>query len=69
VGLTQDDNGIPKDAKTRIDIAEKIVNRAEQMGIHAKMSSSIALRWPSERTPARPSLPWKLFARSKPAWV
>jgi 5-methyltetrahydrofolate--homocysteine methyltransferase len=33
VGLTQDDNGIPKDAKTRIAIAEKIVNRAEQMGI------------------------------------
>ncbi len=33
VGLTQDDNGIPKDAKTRIDIAEKIINRAEQMGI------------------------------------
>jgi 5-methyltetrahydrofolate--homocysteine methyltransferase len=33
VGLTQDDNGIPKDVKTRIEIAEKIVNRAEQMGI------------------------------------
>jgi 5-methyltetrahydrofolate--homocysteine methyltransferase len=33
VGLTQDDNGIPKDAKTRIEIAEKIVNRAEQIGI------------------------------------
>jgi 5-methyltetrahydrofolate--homocysteine methyltransferase len=33
VGLTQDDNGIPKDAKTRIEIAEKIINRAEQLGI------------------------------------
>ena len=33
VGLTQDDNGIPKDAATRIEIAEKIVNRAAQMGI------------------------------------
>jgi 5-methyltetrahydrofolate--homocysteine methyltransferase len=33
VGLTQDDNGIPKDADTRIAIAEKIVNRAEKMGI------------------------------------
>jgi 5-methyltetrahydrofolate--homocysteine methyltransferase len=33
VGLTQDDNGIPKDAATRIAIAEKIVNRAVQMGI------------------------------------
>lgn len=33
IGLTQDDNGIPKDAATRIAIAEKIVNRAEQMGI------------------------------------
>jgi 5-methyltetrahydrofolate--homocysteine methyltransferase len=33
VGLTQDDNGIPKDAKTRIEIAEKIINRAVQMGI------------------------------------
>jgi 5-methyltetrahydrofolate--homocysteine methyltransferase len=35
VGLTQDDNGIPKDAATRIAIAEKIVNRAAQMGIPA----------------------------------
>lgn len=33
VGLTQDDNGIPKDAATRINIAEKIVNRAAQLGI------------------------------------
>jgi 5-methyltetrahydrofolate--homocysteine methyltransferase len=33
VGLTQDDNGIPKDAATRINIAEKIINRAAQMGI------------------------------------
>ena len=33
VGLTQDDNGIPKDADTRIAIAEKIINRAEKMGI------------------------------------
>ncbi|MDD5702965.1 MAG: dihydropteroate synthase [Dehalococcoidales bacterium] len=33
VGLTQDDNGIPKDAQTRVEIAEKIVNRAEQIGI------------------------------------
>jgi 5-methyltetrahydrofolate--homocysteine methyltransferase len=33
VGLTQDDNGIPKDAATRIAIAEKIINRAAQMGI------------------------------------
>ena len=33
VGLTQDDNGIPKNAATRVAIAEKIVNRAEQMGI------------------------------------
>ena len=36
VGLTQDDNGIPKDAATRIAIAEKIVNRAAQMGIPAE---------------------------------
>ncbi len=33
VGLTQDDEGIPKDAKKRIEIAEKIINRAAQMGI------------------------------------
>jgi 5-methyltetrahydrofolate--homocysteine methyltransferase len=33
VGLTQDDNGVPKVAATRIEIAERIVNRAEQMGI------------------------------------
>jgi 5-methyltetrahydrofolate--homocysteine methyltransferase len=36
VGLTQDDNGIPKDAATRIAIAEKIVNRAAQIGIPAE---------------------------------
>jgi len=36
VGLTQDDNGIPKDAATRVAIAEKIVNRAAQMGIPAQ---------------------------------
>jgi 5-methyltetrahydrofolate--homocysteine methyltransferase len=33
VGLTQDDNGIPKDAATRVNIAEKIINRAVQLGI------------------------------------
>jgi 5-methyltetrahydrofolate--homocysteine methyltransferase len=33
VGLTQDDDGIPKNASTRIAIAEKIMNRAEQIGI------------------------------------
>ncbi len=33
VALTQDDNGIPKDSATRLAIAEKIVNRAAQMGI------------------------------------
>jgi len=33
VGLTQDDNGIPKDAATRVNIAEKIINRAVRMGI------------------------------------
>jgi 5-methyltetrahydrofolate--homocysteine methyltransferase len=33
VALTQDDNGIPKDSKTRVDIAEKIITRAAQMGI------------------------------------
>jgi 5-methyltetrahydrofolate--homocysteine methyltransferase len=33
IGLTQDDNGIPKDARTRISIAEKIVDRAGKMGI------------------------------------
>jgi 5-methyltetrahydrofolate--homocysteine methyltransferase len=33
VGLTQDDNGIPKDVTTRINVAEKIINRAVQMGI------------------------------------
>ncbi|MFC1905363.1 dihydropteroate synthase [Chloroflexota bacterium] len=36
VGLTQDDNGIPKDAATRIAIAERIVNRAAQMGINSE---------------------------------
>lgn len=34
VGLTLDKNGIPKTAQERFAIAEKIVNRAEQLGIH-----------------------------------
>jgi 5-methyltetrahydrofolate--homocysteine methyltransferase len=33
VGLVQDDEGIPKDAKRRVSIAHKIVKRAEAVGI------------------------------------
>ena len=33
VGLVQDDEGIPKDAKRRVSIAHKIVQRAEALGI------------------------------------
>ena len=33
IGLTQDDEGIPKDPERRIAIAHKIVKRAEAMGI------------------------------------
>jgi 5-methyltetrahydrofolate--homocysteine methyltransferase len=33
VGLVQDDEGIPKDAKRRVSIAHKIVERAEKVGI------------------------------------
>jgi 5-methyltetrahydrofolate--homocysteine methyltransferase len=33
IGLTMDDRGIPNDAEGRLAIAEKIVNRAEQIGI------------------------------------
>jgi 5-methyltetrahydrofolate--homocysteine methyltransferase len=33
VGLLQDDEGIPKDAKRRVSIAHKIVQRAEALGI------------------------------------
>jgi 5-methyltetrahydrofolate--homocysteine methyltransferase len=33
IGLTQDDNGIPKDAAARVAIAEKICDRAAQLGI------------------------------------
>lgn len=33
IGLVQDDQGIPKDAKRRVSIAHKIVERAEAMGI------------------------------------
>ncbi len=33
IGLTMDDNGIPKDAEARLAVAEKIINRAAQMGI------------------------------------
>jgi len=34
IGLTLDENGIPKTAEARFKIAEKIVNRAESFGIH-----------------------------------
>lgn len=33
IGLTMDDDGIPKDPHKRLDIARKIVERAESMGI------------------------------------
>jgi 5-methyltetrahydrofolate--homocysteine methyltransferase len=33
IGLTMDDQGIPNDAEKRLAIAEKIVNRAEQLGV------------------------------------
>ncbi len=33
VGLTLDENGIPKTAEGRFEIAERIVNRAEELGI------------------------------------
>jgi 5-methyltetrahydrofolate--homocysteine methyltransferase len=33
IGLVQDDEGIPKDAKRRLSIARKIVERAEAIGI------------------------------------
>jgi 5-methyltetrahydrofolate--homocysteine methyltransferase len=33
IGLTMDDDGIPKQAKKRLEIAQKIVERAESMGI------------------------------------
>lgn len=36
IGLTMDDDGIPNDADTRVAIAEKIIERAAQLGIPAK---------------------------------
>jgi len=33
IGLTMDDDGIPKDPQKRLEIARKIVDRAESMGI------------------------------------
>lgn len=33
IGLTMDDDGIPRDAEKRLEIARKIVERAEKMGI------------------------------------
>jgi 5-methyltetrahydrofolate--homocysteine methyltransferase len=36
IGLTMDDDGIPNDAETRLAIAEKILDRAAQMGISAE---------------------------------
>lgn len=35
IGLTMDDNGIPKDAEMRVAIAEKIIERAAKLGIPA----------------------------------
>jgi 5-methyltetrahydrofolate--homocysteine methyltransferase len=35
IGLVMDDNGIPKDAETRVAIAEKILERAAKIGIPA----------------------------------
>jgi 5-methyltetrahydrofolate--homocysteine methyltransferase len=36
IGLTMDDNGIPNDPETRVAIAEKILERAAQLGIPAE---------------------------------
>ncbi len=36
IGLTLDENGIPKTAEGRFKIAEKIVNRAKELGIPAE---------------------------------
>lgn len=36
IGLTMDDDGIPNDAETRLAIAEKILDRAAQLGISAE---------------------------------
>ncbi len=36
IGLTMDDNGIPKTAEERCAVAEKILNRAAQIGIPAE---------------------------------
>lgn len=36
IGLTMDDDGIPNDADTRVAIAEKILERAGQLGISAE---------------------------------
>jgi len=36
IGLTMDDDGIPKDAQKRLQIARKIVEEAEKMGIPAE---------------------------------
>jgi 5-methyltetrahydrofolate--homocysteine methyltransferase len=36
IGLTMDDNGIPKTAEERVAVAEKIIERAAKMGIPAE---------------------------------
>jgi 5-methyltetrahydrofolate--homocysteine methyltransferase len=36
IGLTMDDNGIPKTAEERVAVAEKILNRAAKLGIPAE---------------------------------
>lgn len=36
IGLTMDDDGIPKDAEKRLEIAQKIVERAESLGVPRK---------------------------------
>jgi 5-methyltetrahydrofolate--homocysteine methyltransferase len=36
IALTMDDNGIPADAQARLKVADKIINRAESIGIQRK---------------------------------
>ena len=41
IGLTMNDNGIAKDAQTRLSIAGKILQRAVKIGIPRRMWLSI----------------------------
>lgn len=58
IALTMDDNGIPKTAQERLDIAKRIVERAEKYGIDRKniVADPLALTVSSDKDSAKTTL-------------